>query len=194
MGAFHQPSGVLIDPGTLETLGPRLFAEGMAEIIKMAATGDAALFRLLEQTEDLQPVMEDILAAALRIKISVVQADPAEHGLRAVLNFGHTIGHALEAAANSGSGPGLYHGEAVAIGMLYMAEGEAKTRIERLLQKFGLPTEDAFCADELMKFAASDKKRRGNKIKLVRVKEIGSFRFEEAGPEELKDIIQDRKK
>ena len=87
----------------------------------------------------------------------------------------------------------LYHGEAVAIGMLYMASGEAKERIEGLLKKYGLPTEDPFSVDELMEFAAHDKKRGGKKVKLVKVDRIGSFRFEEAGPEELRSIIQARK-
>ena len=100
VGAFRQPAGVLIDPDTLDTLSPRLFSEGLAEIIKMAATSDAELFRLLESADDIRPIMEVVLAAALCIKIAVVEADPTEHGLRAVLNFGHTIGHPLEGAAN----------------------------------------------------------------------------------------------
>ena len=77
--------------------------------------------------------------------------------------------------------------------MLYMASGEAKERIERVLKKYGLPTEDGFGVEELMEFASHDKKKREGKVKLVRVDEIGSFRFEEAGPEELRSIIQARK-
>lgn len=211
VGAFHQPSGVLIDPDTLNTLSPRLFAEGLAEIIKVAATHDAELFRLLEQADELRPIMSVVIAAAVRIKIAVVEADPQEHGLRAVLNFGHTIGHALEGASNRlattiprscGVKPAapektrpaeFYHGEAVAVGMLYMAEGEAKERIEKLLQKYGLPTEDNFRTEDLLTYALHDKKMKGGKVKLVRVNEIGSFRFQEAGPEELRTIIQARK-
>ena len=98
-----------------------------------------------------------------------------------------------EAPVGIQNGGSIYHGEAVAIGMLYMAEGEAKERIEKLLRKFGLPTEDPFSVDELMEYAAHDKKKRGGRIKLVRVNEIGSFRFEEAGTEELRSIIQARK-
>ena len=189
VGAFKQPAGVLIDPDTLDTLSPRLFAEGLAEIVKMAATGDASLFRLLENTADPRQAMEEILAAALSIKIAVVEADPHESGLRAVLNFGHTIGHAVESA---GKGK-YYHGEAVAIGMLYMSYGDAAVRIEALLKKFGLPTKDPFSTDELMAFAAHDKKQRGGIFKLVKVKEIGSFIFESAEPGELRSIIQARK-
>ena len=87
----------------------------------------------------------------------------------------------------------IYHGEAVAVGMLYMAEGEAKERIEEVLKKYGLPTEDPFSVDELMEFASHDKKKRDGKVKLVKVDEIGSFSFKEASPEELRNIIQARK-
>lgn len=188
VGAFHHPVAVLIDTDVLETLSPRLFAEGMAEVIKMAATSDAELFSTLESATDIRPMLPEIVVAALRIKIAVVEADPSERGLRAVLNFGHTIGHAIEAA-----GSGFYHGEAVAAGMLYMAEGEARERLERLLRRFGLPTEDPYSPEELMALAMHDKKRRGGTIKLVRVSEIGGFRFEQATPEQLESIIKARK-
>ena len=254
VGAFHHPCGVIIDTRTLDTLSPRLFSEGLAEVIKMAATSDAALFKTLEQTNDIRSILPDIITSALRIKISVVESDPTEHGLRAVLNFGHTVGHAIEAAGqaqtraasvstvaadNSGVAPqapvsvstlghvrgrgpqaersgrdepalrakisgaeapegiqnggSFYHGEAVAIGMMFMSSGEALERIEKVLKKYGLPTEDSFSVDELMEFASHDKKKRGGKVKLVKVDEIGSFRFEEAGPEELRQIIEARK-
>lgn len=189
VGAFHNPSGVLIDPDVLDTLNPRFFAEGLAEIIKMAATSDAELFATLEEASDLHPIMEQIIASALSIKLRVVTEDPTEKGLRAVLNFGHTIGHAIEAAAAAE----FYHGEAVAIGMMYTSSGDAKNRIEKLLKKYGLPMEDSFSVDELMKYVAHDKKKRGEKVKLVKVDQIGSFRFEETCPEELRTIIEARK-
>lgn len=191
VGAFHHPSGVLIDTDVLATLAPRLFAEGLAEVVKMAATSDAALFSTLETAADIRPLLPGIVAAALRIKLAVVASDPQEHGLRAILNFGHTIGHAIEAASSGDSS--FYHGEAVAVGMLYMAEGSAKERIESLLKKFGLPTTDPFTAEELMRFAVSDKKRRGDRIKIVRVSEIGSYRFEQVDEAALKSIIEQRK-
>jgi len=98
-----------------------------------------------------------------------------------------------EAPVGIQNGGSFYHGEAVAVGMLYTSDGEAKERIERLLKKYGLPTEDPFNVDELMEFAAHDKKRSGKTVKLVMVDEIGSFRFEEAGEEQLRSIIQARK-
>ena len=235
VGAFHHPSGVLVDTSVLETLNPRLFAEGMAEVIKMAATSDAALFRLLESAEDVRPLLPDIIAAALRIKLDVVMRDPCEKGLRAVLNFGHTIGHAIESAGRSSGdmgdgagtvvardhvngrgprecvggmseaksnapspispeeGPLFLHGEAVAAGMTYTSFGEARSRIETLLRKFGLPVSDPFSAEELMRFARSDKKRSGELTRLITVDTIGTYSIREVNDTELLQLIQARK-
>ena len=85
VGAFHHPSGVLVDPSVLRTLPPRLFAEGMAEVIKMAATSDSSLFRLLEETDSIDSILTEVIQSALRIKLDVVARDPSETGLRAVL-------------------------------------------------------------------------------------------------------------
>ncbi|MBO4671257.1 MAG: 3-dehydroquinate synthase [Bacteroidales bacterium] len=189
VGAFHHPAAVLIDPQTLSTLSPRLVSEGLAEVVKMAATSDAALFRLLEESPDITPLLPEIIAAALRIKISVVEQDPEEKDLRAVLNFGHTVGHAIE-AASAGT---FFHGEAVAAGMLYTAGGEAAPRIEALLRKFSLPVSDPFTTEELMRYAVRDKKRSGGRVKLVRVDTPGSFRFEWADQASLESLIQSRK-
>lgn len=125
VGAFWQPKGVLIDPDVLGTLDRRLFAEGLAEGIKMAATSDANLFALLER-EDFDAHLEEIILGGLKIKKSVVEQDETESGLRKILNFGHTIGHGIESALS----PNLYHGECVALGMLPMCEGEARVRLQ----------------------------------------------------------------
>lgn len=189
VGAFHAPRGVLADTGTLSTLSDRLFAEGMAELVKMAATCDAALFESIENCPDLRSGIDSFVEAALRIKMSVVRVDPQEKGLRAVLNFGHTVGHAIEAAA----GGSLYHGECVAIGMMYMSSGEARARLEALLKRLGLPVSDGFSTDELMAWAASDKKKSAEGFKIVTVSNIGSFSFETASAERLRSIIDARK-
>ncbi|MBR4809355.1 MAG: 3-dehydroquinate synthase [Bacteroidales bacterium] len=189
VGAFHQPSGVLIDTATLDTLSPRLYAEGLAELVKMAATSDAALFARLEACSDVRSCIESFIADALCIKIDVVQQDPSEKGLRAVLNFGHTVGHAIEAA---GQGR-WYHGEAVAMGMLYMSSGEARERLEALLQRFGLPVKDDLDTDTLMRYAASDKKKSAEGFKIVQVSGIGSYKFMTVSAEQLRDIISLRK-
>lgn len=189
VGAFHHPCGVLIDTATLDTLSPRLFAEGLAELVKMAATSDSALFARLEACSDVRSCIEPFIADALCIKIDVVQQDPTEKGLRAVLNFGHTVGHAIEAA-----GQGRYlHGESVAIGMTYMSSGEALERLEALLERFGLPVRADFSTDTLMKYIASDKKKTADGFKLVQVSSIGSYKFMTAGADELRRIISSRK-
>ncbi|MBR4826598.1 MAG: 3-dehydroquinate synthase [Bacteroidales bacterium] len=189
VGAFHQPSGVLIDVDTLDTLSPRLFAEGMAELVKMAATCGAALFERIERSADVRAQIESFISDALRIKISVVEQDPEEKGLRAVLNFGHTVGHAIEAA---GKGE-FYHGECVAMGMPYMSSSPARERLEALLQRLGLPVRDPFGAQELMALAASDKKKSASGFKTVQVDNIGSFSFKTLSAGELLQAIQNRK-
>jgi len=152
VGAFHQPRAVIIDPETLATLPSREFAGGLAEVVKHAAIADADLFGALEENADHVKAREpallaDIVAANCRIKASVVSRDPEERtGLRAVLNYGHTIGHALERGASAW---GLLHGEAVAIGMiaeaavatrLGLASAEVAPRLEGLLGRLGVPT------------------------------------------------------
>ena len=118
VGAFWQPRGVLIDPDTLETLPPRLRAEGMAEYVKMALCFDEKIFEELER-EDRWQDTEKALHNALSLKKMVVEEDEREAGLRKLLNFGHTIGHGVESAAQGS----LYHGECVAIGMMPSFQG-----------------------------------------------------------------------
>ncbi len=135
VGAFWQPKAVLIDPELLETLPPRQLSNGLAEAVKMALTHDAALFARFEDPAGYGPV-EEIIAACLRIKTAVVAADEREAGLRRVLNFGHTLGHGLEAAAKGR----LLHGEAVALGMLPMCSPEVRARLIPVLERLKLPT------------------------------------------------------
>lgn len=182
VGAFHYPVRVIIDPDCLSTLDGRLVSEGLAEAIKMAATSDAALFEKIEKSRNLAEDLEDIIASALRIKINVVEQDPGEKGLRKVLNFGHTIGHAIEAAALDE----YFHGECVAMGMPCMASPKAAGRIVKLLEKYNLPTRIPFAPETLMPYILHDKKMASGKVTVVYVDKIGSFEFRQAGPEELK--------
>ena len=182
VGAFYQPKGVLIDVNLLQTLAPRHVSNGMAEVIKMAACCDAELFRFLEN-EPRQDNMEIIIEKALKIKKSVVESDAAEKGLRRVLNFGHTVGHAIESAGNFSE---LLHGECVGLGMLLMSEGEAKARIKALLEKAGLPVQYNYDKEKVLSSLAMDKKADGDSITIVKVKEIGSFEFEKLQTRELK--------
>lgn len=179
IGAFHQPKRVIIDPETLNTLDARQRRAGLAEAIKMAATGDAALFSYLESTAAPDPAK--VIEHSLRYKASVVQQDPTEHGLRRVLNFGHTIGHAIE----SFYGGKLLHGECVALGMLPMCSAEVRPRLRRVLELHGLPTHCALTADELLPYLLYDKKRQADRFIAVTVEEVGTFALRELTAREI---------
>ena len=173
VGAFWQPKGVIVDPDVLESLDARQFACGMSEIIKMFATSDGKMFGRLEDKTQCIPV-EEIITAALRIKMNVVEHDEREAGLRRVLNFGHTIGHAIESISADDPYP-LLHGECVALGMLAITEGEVRRRLMHLLHRYDLPT--AFRCDEsrFREVLLHDKKAQSGDITVVLVDEIGSF-------------------
>ena len=181
VGAFHFPSKVLIDPQTLSTLDPRQLHNGLAEAIKMGATGDAELFEIIEKSSDLHQDLPQIIRHCLNYKKSVVDADPRESGLRRVLNFGHTVGHAIEAC----SAGKFLHGESVALGMLYFARGDARNRIARVLGKYDLPVSHNIPAEKLSEFISHDKKASGDTITVVKVNKIGSFAFETISIKEL---------
>lgn len=168
VGAFYQPKAVVIDPDTLETLDKRQLSNGMAEVIKMALTFDADLFSSIEK-DDISII--DIIHRSLLIKRDVVQKDEKESGLRKVLNFGHTLAHAVESAAKGA----LYHGECVAIGMLPMCDEQVRARLLPVLLKYNLPTTPVGEKDELLNAIKHDKKMAGDKLTVIYVKEIGSF-------------------
>lgn len=180
VGSFYRPKAVVIDTATLQTLPKREFSSGMAEVVKMAATLDAELFEHLENEEF---DIEYVIRRAIKNKMNVVLQDEYESDLRRVLNFGHTIGHAVEAL-------GKYnHGESVAVGMLPMCSTTVRGRIERLLKSFDLPTKCSADANEIFDIALNDKKSAGDGIIAVFVDEIGTFRFEKIGEERLKELI-----
>ena len=187
-GAFWQPRAVLIDPELLKSLPPRQLSNGLAEAVKMALTHDAALFARFEDPAGYGPI-EDIIAACLRIKTAVVAADEREAGLRRVLNFGHTLGHGLEAAAAGR----LLHGEAVALGMLSMCAPEVRTRLRPVLERLNLPTYVNFYLDreQAMDAIAHDKKRVDGGIEIVTVPDIGSYRFQKLSLSYLRSLLDD---
>ncbi len=193
IGAFWQPRAVLIDPETLNTLPRRRISDGLAEVVKMAATCDSELFEALEQAQLLpdaedKPLPDDIdeiIARALAIKIRVVEQDEREGGLRRVLNFGHTLGHAIESCMGLG---GLYHGECVALGMLPMCRDESnRARLSRVLERCGLPTVLPRGLDPYALTAAllHDKKAAGEEISAVFLERMGEFSFEKVKAAEL---------
>ena len=183
VGAFYQPKAVLIDPDVLSTLSKRQISNGLAEAVKMAVCFDAEEFAHFE-TEDSAGRMEAVIERALRIKKYVVEQDEKEHGLRRVLNFGHTLGHGIEALQGEN---GLYHGECVALGMLPMCSDPVRSRLKAVLERLGLPTECSADPDRVMAAVIHDKKADNGKIQAVICEEAGSCRIVPMTPEELRE-------
>ena len=165
VGAFYQPSLVVADPDTLKSLPERHFINGLAEAVKAGLIADEGLFELFE-TEDAHEKIEEIVYRSLVMKKNVVERDEREAGLRATLNFGHTLGHAIESANHLG---GLYHGECVALGMLPMIDDKAlRKRTIALYKKLGLPGSIQYDGDEIFRFATHDKKASGGGEGLIK--------------------------
>ena len=171
IGSFYQPKKVIIDVELLKTLDERIFNSGLVEVIKMAATMNKELFNLIATTDDIARDIEIIVTEALKLKKRVVEEDPKEKNLRKVLNFGHTIGHAIESLAKGK----LYHGECVGLGMLYVSSKTVKTQILEVLKKYHLPTATIYKVDDLIKYIEHDKKMSGKKLSIIYVEEIGEF-------------------
>lgn len=189
VGAFHQPRLVVADPDTLSTLPPREFASGLAEALKTALIGSAPLFEILEN-EEIQPNLERILYLGLLYKKGVVERDEFETGERKMLNFGHTIGHGIEAAAAAG-GAGLLHGECVALGIPPMIESKTLARRTRaIMKKLGLPLAVKLDPDTILAYIKNDKKRANDIYTIVRVKKVGAGYLEEVGFEEIELLVQ----
>ena len=191
IGAFYQPRLVLIDVTTLHTLPRRELLAGLAEVIKYGVILDAELFAMIEAQLDAilsldQPLLRTLVQRCCGLKATVVQRDEREADYRAILNFGHTLAHALEAL----TGYTRYlHGEAVAIGMAFAAKlsfvrgycsKETMERVVELLKRAGLPTAvpPECSAQQLADAIQGDKKVAGGKIKFVCVEAVGQVRFE----------------
>ncbi len=204
IGAFHQPVGVWIDTDTLRTLPVRELRCGMAEVVKYGVILDRALFATVERiASDVlngdDPGLRLVVAESCRKKAEVVGRDEREEsGLRAILNFGHTIGHAIESVAGYG---GLYqHGEAVALGMIAesrLAErlgwigADVVDRQVRLLERLGLPTSaPGLDAGRLIEAIGRDKKNRGGKLRFVLPRSIGEVELTDAvGEEDVRAVL-----
>ncbi len=195
-GAFHNPLAVFIDPKVLTTL-PELYRyDGMAEIIKAGAILRPELFAILEGKNELD--LETIITAAVEMKAAVVEEDFTEQGKRTLLNFGHTLGHAIERYQNY---RGLSHGQAVAVGMVQITkaaeqnglteQGTAK-RLERLCKYYHLPTEIDIPTETLVEYCVGDKKSRGKEIRLVLLKNIGESFVYPIAFEHFADFLKGR--
>ncbi len=189
IGSFHQPLAVLIDPDVLSTLPPREYRAGLFEVIKCGIIRDRALFDLLAERADdvlrMQPdLVDDLVAAAVRIKAEVVSADERESDVRRILNFGHTIGHAIEAETGYVR---FLHGEAVAWGMLAatrlaellgMLSVNEVERIQTVICRYGpLPSAEELDPDRLLARLGSDKKTVQGKIHFVLPTAIGEVKI-----------------
>ena len=205
IGAFHQPVAVLADTGTLQSLPPRELAAGLAEVIKYGVIVDAAFFGWLEaHLDDLLHLDAAALAYAIRrsceIKAAIVAEDEREQGRRALLNLGHTFGHALEAVGNYER---WLHGEAVAIGIAlaartsvalgWLAERDCE-RIERLLERAGLPLMAPYVdTEELLAHMRGDKKADRAGLKLILIRAIGESVVTRSPPEDtLRAVLAER--
>ncbi len=174
VGAFYQPKRVLIDPNVLVTLPARQISNGLAEAVKMSLTSDAELFSMFE-TENVMDNIDRVIERSLRIKKHVVEEDEKELGLRRILNFGHTLGHGIEALAHE---HGLYHGECVALGMLPMCDAEVRQRLLSVLQKLNLPTALPGNIAPMLEAVVHDKKCAGDQVSVVYVPAPGSFEIQ----------------
>lgn len=194
VGAFWQPSLVIIDPDTLKTLPTRYINDGMAEVIKYGCIKDKKLFELLDKSNALD-IIEDIIATCVLIKRDVVNEDERESGVRMLLNFGHTLGHSLEKIYNFSK---LSHGEAVAIGMVMITKASEKAgitlkgtaeKIASLCQKYNLPITDNASAKEIAETCSSDKKSSNGNVSLVLLKEIGTSFTQKTPLNQLENFI-----
>ena len=183
VGAFHQPAAVIVDPDVLSTLPERQFNAGLAEAVKAGLIRDPELFEIFEKA-DIKDRIEEILYRSLKVKKDIVEADELELGERALLNFGHTFGHAYE----SYYGPDRYlHGECVAMGMIKVINDPAlKERVRKILERLSLPTGCEADPDSIMDLLKNDKKADHGIIKLVVLDEPGKAYVKLTGPDELR--------
>jgi 3-dehydroquinate synthase len=210
VGAFHQPSFVLADAGILDTLAPRDFNAGYAEVVKYGVIGDADFYGWLETNWRAiaagWPEREQAIEVSCKAKAATVADDERDEGSRALLNFGHTFGHALEAA--SGYSGRLVHGEAVAIGMVLALEFSARMnlcspddarRVAAHLAEADLPTRidqiegDIPDVEALMELIAQDKKVAGGKLTFILARGIGeTFVAKDVPASEVTSFLEDR--
>jgi len=204
VGAFHQPRLVLCDLAALRTLPSREFRAGLAEVIKYGIICDPALFARLERDLPLLlrrdgAVLAEVVARCCQIKADIVRLDETETGLRAILNFGHTIGHAIEAMAGYGQ---YLHGEAIAIGQAAAAKlsvratglpAEEAARIEQLLVRAGLPAAIQLSArpqTALIETMRLDKKVNDGQLRFVLARRIGQVEpGHKIPPEWIRDAL-----
>lgn len=200
IGTFYQPDGVLIDPAVLDTLPQRRLREGVAEIVKAAAIADVDLWQLLEgirNSTELKQRAEEIIIPALKVKQQVVEKDEFDQNQRLILNFGHTIGHAIEKTAGYGT---ISHGESVAIGMIKITQQAEKMgltpkyttqKLQHMLSKFDLPTTlTDFNPRQIKETINHDKKVREGQLNIILLEKIGQAKIVPIYIDTIEDYLQ----
>lgn len=188
VGSFYHPETVFVDTDTLKTLEQRHFYNGLAEALKAGCIADAELFELFKTHADElsvdSPYIEEIITRSLLIKRDVVQKDEKEQNLRKILNFGHTIGHAIESLYNLKD---YYHGECVANGMVMIVEDkQIKDDLIDILAKMHIPLVKDLDAEKCIEFIKNDKKASGATVDIVKVDCIGKAYIEKTNIEDMK--------
>lgn len=193
-GAFHQPKLVLQDSRLLNTLPADVYREGMAEVIKYGMIHDRELFKGLEDPTEVRNSLDEVIKTCVCIKKEYVEADEFDRGLRHKLNFGHTLGHAMEQA----EGYRLSHGDAVAKGMYWITRISAEqgwcsretlAALEQLLRKYDFNLTLPENWEEIYRILCSDKKRQGDTIRMVIPEEVGRCAIREFHIREVKDLL-----
>ncbi len=185
VGAFWQPKTVIIDPNVLSTLSLRQQHNGLCEALKTGLIQDEKIIELFEKDE---LDIDEIIQRSINVKRLVVQQDEKESNLRKILNFGHTIGHAIEGAYGLNS---YLHGECVAMGMLFFIEDSTlKDRVLKIYEKLNVPKVPEYNVDTLMEYIAHDKKTNHNTVSIIKVKKAGTYSIEELALDEIKKILE----
>ena len=192
IGAFYQPRLVLIDPAVLATLPDQTFADGMAEVVKYGYISNREILDMVS-APDYKKNIERIICECVRIKRDVVTIDEHDTGLRMILNFGHTIGHAAEKLGNYVD---LTHGQAVAVGMVaamrlsaMLGNEDLSERLIGILEHIGLPTELKYGREDIYRSLLSDKKKFGATVNFILVREPGRAEITPIGAEKLHEYV-----
>ena len=198
VGAFKQPKLVLCDTDTLKSLSDDIFSDGMGEVVKYGMIKSSALFSLIssKNIRDDENLLTEVISQCISIKRDIVEADEFEKGERMLLNFGHTLGHAIEKAGNFTD---ITHGKAVGIGMSLMTEICEKNELcqsgthkmlNNCLSLYNIPTQTQYNLSLLSDFCLNDKKRNGGNISIVICKEIGKSEVKKLTIDEFKALIR----
>ena len=190
-GSFWQPKLVIVDPDVLATLPRRHYINGLAEALKGGILADPELFAIFE-SGDIDAQINEIIYRSLRFKKNIVEQDEKEKGMRKALNFGHTIGHGIEATKGikGRRTVGLYHGECVALGMLPMIESKAlQKRVRAVYRRMGLPLRTSYNKEKVLAEMLHDKKAQGGQITVIKVPGLGCWRAETIPVEGLRTLL-----